>query len=164
LVELVIVVVVIGIIAAIAVPRISSGVRGSEESALRESLNALRTAIDMYAAEHHGAFPGSTADGAGNGANSAGALVNQLIKCSNELGAVVDVRDSSHPFGSYLKGIPPVPVGPNKNSTTVAIDATNSPPLVTLGTEGWVYNPTTGQIIANTDEPNQAGTRTYDEY
>jgi hypothetical protein len=49
-------------------------------------------------------------------------------------------------------------------SDTVAIDTSNSPPLVTAGDEGWVYNPATGEIIVNTDDANDAGTLTYDEY
>ena len=67
-------------------------------------------------------------------------------------------------FGPYLRAIPPAPVGDNRGSTAVAIDASNSPPLVTAGTEGWVYNPSTGEIIVNTDDPNPAGSLTYDEY
>ncbi len=164
LVELVIVVVIIGIIAVIAIPRLASGVRGSTESALKKDLGVLRTAIDMYAAEHHGVFAGAMADGAGGVANSPEAFISQLTKCSDENGNVADACDAAHTFGPYLQKIPPLPVGANQNSTTVAIDLTNSPPIVTVGTEGWVYNPETGQIIANSDDPNEAGTRTYDEY
>jgi len=40
----------------------------------------------------------------------------------------------------------------------------NSPPVVTAGTEGWVYNPGFGEIIANSDDANNANTRAYDEY
>ena len=58
LVELVIVVVIIGIIAAIATPRLSRGASAASESALRGNLKSLRSAIDRYAAEHGGAYPG----------------------------------------------------------------------------------------------------------
>jgi prepilin-type N-terminal cleavage/methylation domain-containing protein len=164
LIELVIVVVIIGVIAAIAIPRMTSGARGAEEASLKKSLRSLRDAIEMYAGEHRGALPGSTADGKGNAGNTAASFENHLVGYSNEAGAVVDVRDADHRFGPYLRKIPPVPVGKNKGSRTVAIDTVNSPPLVTTGTEGWVYNPSTGQIIANSDDPNAAGTRSYDEY
>ncbi len=46
----------------------------------------------------------------------------------------------------------------------MAIDAVDSPPLVVSGTDGWVYNPNTGEIIANSDDANLDGTRAYDEY
>jgi hypothetical protein len=44
------------------------------------------------------------------------------------------------------------------------IDATNSPPLVTAALKAWVYNPVTGEIIANSDDANFDGSRAYDEY
>jgi len=164
LVELVVVVVIIAVIAAIAVPRISSASKGSAEAALVESLAALRTAIDMYAAEHGQTMPGANPDGRGNGVDSAGAMINQLTKHSSASGEVADSWDAAHPFGPYLWRIPPAPVGNNKGDTQVAIDSANSPPLVTAGPEGWLYNPRTGQILVNSDDANAAGTLTFDEY
>jgi len=164
LVELVIVVVIIGIIAAIAVPRISGGAASSDESALKADLTALRNVIDRYAAEHGGTFPGAAADGLGGTVNSALAFVNQLSGYSNVQGQVSLTQDPAYRFGPYLRRVPPVPVGDNRNSVDVAIDATNSPPVVTTGSEGWVYNPVTGEIIANSDKANRANTRAYDEY
>lgn len=164
LVELVIVVVIIGVIAAIAIPRISSGVAATGESALKSNLAVLRRAIDLYAAEHGGVYPGARADGAGGAANTSQALESQLTKFSDEQGNVSATGSATYRFGPYLRRIPPQPVGDNANNSTVAIDSVNSPPLVTAGTEGWVYNPTTGEMIANTDDPNQDGSHTFDEY
>lgn len=164
LVELVIVVVLIGIIAAIAVPRISGGAAASYESALKADLNTLRNVIDRYAAEHNGTFPGAAADGIGGTVNSAAAFVNQLTGFSNVQGQVSLTQGPAYRFGYYLLRIPPVPVGDNRNSMAVAIDASNSPPVVTTGPEGWVYNPLTGEIIANSDNANRDNTRAYDEY
>ena len=63
LVELVIVVVIIGIIAAIAIPRVSRLAESADEAALRADLATMRTAIELYAAEHRGTLPGSVSDG-----------------------------------------------------------------------------------------------------
>jgi len=164
LVELVIVIVIIGVIAAIAVPRIASGGRGATEAALVADLKILRHAIELYAAEHDGMFPGAATDGDGNGAKTAGATVSQLTRYSSQTGLVSDTFDATFRFGSYLLKIPPISVGPNEGDDSVVIDGGNSPPLVTGGPEGWVYNPNTGQIVANTDAANAAGLRTYDEY
>lgn len=164
LVELVIVVVILGVIAAIAIPRLARGVTGAGDSSLRKNLQALRTAIDAYAAEHGGTFPGANADGMGGGAETYEAFRNQLTRFSNAAGQCSETGGSSYPFGPYLQQIPVIPVGPNKGNAAVAIDKVNSPPLVTGGPQGWVYNPLTGQIHANTDRPNETGTRTWDEY
>lgn len=164
LVELVIVVVIIGIIAAVAVPRLGSGSQEAGESALLGSLTALRNAIDRYSAEHVGVFPGAIADGLGGAASTELAFTNQLTLSSSAQGACSPTPAAGFAFGPYLRKVPPVPVGPNAGEATVAIDSTNSPPLVTGGSEAWVYNPTTGEILANTDASNIDGTRTYDEY
>ena len=66
-------------------------------------------------------------------------------------------------FGPYLQAIPPCPVGNKSTPTIIAIDAVNSPPAVTVGNEGWVYNPTTGEIIANTATTDEGG-KAYNTY
>ena len=48
LLELMIVMVVIGILAAFAIPSYVSSVRSAKEAVLREDLHAMRTAIDSY--------------------------------------------------------------------------------------------------------------------
>lgn len=164
LVELVIVVVIIGVIAAIAVPRISTSYGRTAENALASDLVTMRKAIDMYAAEHNHALPGSQADGSGGAANSAAAFISQLTKYSTPDGTVAASRDVQHQYGPYLRKIPVLPVGKNQQSTGIAIDTTSSPPVVTAGTEGWVYNPTTGEIIANSDDANLDNSQAYDEY
>ena len=155
LVELVIVVVIIGVIAAIAVPRISRGARGAGESSLKMSLAGLRNAIDMYAAEHGGDWPG--ADGL------EATLTDQLTKKTNAAGVVGTVA-TTHIFGPYLRaGFPPIPVGPNVGAT--GVEMTNLALAVdeALTTKGWVYQYETGEIMANTDDLDEkdVGFETY---
>lgn len=168
LVELVIVIVIIGIIAAIAIPRVSRGARGAGESSLSSNLSVLRNAVELYASEHNGDYPGAKADGEGNAADSAEAMANQLTKYSKVTGETSDTRDPANGFvyGPYLrKGIPPLPVGTNRGKTTVLMDTVNTPPAVSVNTgQGWVYNPRTGDLIANADNMNDAGEKAYNEY
>src|SRR3954467_616191 len=57
LIELVIVVVIIGIIAAIAIPRMSRGTAAAGDSALGGHLSVLRNPTALFATEHSGKFP-----------------------------------------------------------------------------------------------------------
>ena len=153
LVELVIVVVIIGVIAAIAVPRISRGAKGAGESALRGSLASMRNAIDMYAAEHGGAFPGAD--------NLEATLLRQLTEKTDAFGV------AGGNFGPYLRrGFPPCPVGVRAGDTGVIVAA--AVPAVSEATagKGWVYSSATGAIIVNSDDPDDSGvvTNTYDKY
>ena len=61
LVELVVVVVILGILASIAIPRLSRGSTGARESALNADLRTLQNAIQCYAVEHKNVFPDSPA-------------------------------------------------------------------------------------------------------
>lgn len=136
LVELVIVVVIIGVIAAIAVPRISRGARGAGDAALRATLAGIRNAIDMYAAEHGGAFP--------SGVDQT-AIENQLTKKTDFSGAVLATGD----FGPYLRtGFPAIPVGSLKGQSDLTIVASGDP--TPDGTTAWSYSTDTGTFIANT--------------
>jgi general secretion pathway protein G len=165
LVELVIVVVIIGIIAAIAIPRITKGAAASGEAALKQTLKVLRDSIDRYSSEHGGDFPAARPDpSAGHGANTEGAFETQLTRYSDAAGATSATASSSYPFGPYLRVIPELSVSSKKGAKGVVIDGTNSPPLVTSATKAWVYNPYTGEIIANSDDANADGSRAYDEY
>ncbi len=102
MVELVIVIVILGIIAAIAIPRISSGSRNAGESALKANLATLRNAVDWYYTEHHNTFPGVKTDGA-NAAGSADAFISQLAKYSNSAGAISLDKDTAFPYGPYIR-------------------------------------------------------------
>ena len=48
------VIVILGIIAAIAIPRLSRGSDGAAEGALKRDLQVLRGALELYRAEHDG--------------------------------------------------------------------------------------------------------------
>ncbi len=145
LLELVVVVVIIGIIAAVAIPRMSRGSAGAADAALSGNLAVLRSAIDMYAAEHSGAFP------------IAALAPTALTQYTNSAGAVSATRTTTHLYGPYVRTIPPLPVGAAKGNTGIA---------ATTGTGvGWIYNVTTGDIAANTTSSEKdAANKLYSAY
>jgi general secretion pathway protein G len=140
LLELVIVVVIIGIIAAIAIPRMSRGSAGAADSALTANLAVLRNAIDLFSAEHNGAYP------------AVAAVEAQLTQYTNAAGEAQLARDATHIYGPYVRKIPPLPVGAKKGSTGVA--AADG-----VGV-GWIYDAINGEIKANCNdtETDQTGT------
>jgi len=155
LVELVIVIVILGVIAAIAVPRISRGAKGADESSVRQNLAILRSAIEMYSAEHGGDFPGD---------NEAD-FKAKLLQYTKKDGSVSTSTTGGYIYGPYLrKQIPPLPVGTNAGSTTVSVGNTG-PVKDIAGGYGWVYNHATGEIIANADNATESDPNTtYDQW
>ena len=129
LVELVIVVVILGIIAAIAIPRMSRGAQGAVESRLRSDLAVLRSAINLYAAEHNAAFP------------STATFAAQLTTYTDIDGNTNPARTSTFCYGPYIEAIPALSVGSNKGKSGVA--------AATGPTIGWLYTQASGTITAN---------------
>ena len=166
LVELVIVIVILGIIAAIAIPRISSGSRNASEAALRANLQTLRNAVDWYYSEHNSIFPGVKAAGGIFGvAGSADAFMNQLTKYSKADGTVSETKDPAFPLGPYVRGnFPAIPVGVNAGLATVSVVVDAGPLAGAEGDgTGWKYSTVTGMIVANTAEIASNGA-TYDTF
>jgi general secretion pathway protein G len=152
LVELVVVIVIIGIIAAMAIPRLSRGTAGAGDSALAGNLATIRTAINLYAAEHNNTYPGSAK------------FTQQLTQFTSAAGAESATRDATHPFGPYLMAIPPCPVGSQTTPTAIVFDTTDGPiPSRTTDTGGWIYNVNTGEFRANTNATDQ-NTKGYFAY
>lgn len=163
LIELVIVIVILGIIAAIAIPRVTSGSKNASESALRANLQSLRNSIDWYYGQHGNNFPGAKGDGTAP-PDTSEAFISQLTQYSKADGTVSATKDPAFPFGPYLRSFPKLPVGTNVGSATVSVvNQPATPTAAPAGGEGWVYNTATGEIIANSTDPGNDGT-TYNTY
>lgn len=128
LLELVIVVVILGILGAIAIPRLSRGSAGAADSALVSNLAILRSAIDLFSAEHNGAFP------------TVANFSDQLLTFTDSEGTPNATKDSTYIYGPYLRSIPALPVGSEKGSTGVA-----AAPATGIG---WEYDESLGTIKA----------------
>ena len=63
LVEVMIVLVVIGILASIAVPHLTVQTVEANEAAAATDIGAVRKAIALYAAQHGGTYPSAAGDG-----------------------------------------------------------------------------------------------------
>ena len=136
LIELVIVVVIIGIIGAIAIPRLSRGAEGAADSKLVGDLAVLRSAIDLYSAEHGGTYPSETE----------ATFIAQLTQYTDMDGKPSATQGGDFIYGPYLRKIPKLSVGTNKGEDGILGAASG-----TLGAagSGWYYDGTNGEIIAN---------------
>ncbi len=158
LVELVIVIVILGIIAAVAVPRISSSSRNAGESALRANLASIRNAIDWYHAEHKATLPSAKSDGV-NAAGSPEAFRRQLKQYSNSDGQVSVAKNPAFPFGPYIRGrIPCLTVGAKAGNRSLMVVDQPGPLTTDLGGDrAWIYNVATGEFIPNAPEIGSNG-------
>ncbi|MEO0512705.1 MAG: type II secretion system protein [Planctomycetota bacterium] len=146
LIELVIVIAILGIIAAVAVPRMSQGSEGASEAALKVNLATLRSAIEVYQAEHNGSFP-SEAD-----------VTEQLTLFTDINGNTDATKGGAFVYGPYIRAIPPLPVGAAQGSNTVANAAGDG--------VGWIYDDADGSIVSNTTNTETAsdGNTLYSDF
>ena len=125
------VVVIIGIVAAIAVPRISRAGQSAKEKAILGTVSNVSSAIDLYHAEH-GRYPGYNTTTFAPDNNM---FVAQLTKYSNKVGEVSDTPSAEFLYGPYLRA--PFPTNPINGLNTVKVKK-NSSALAVLGGSGWI--------------------------
>jgi general secretion pathway protein G len=141
LVELLIVVIILGILAAVVIPQFSSASMEARESALMTDLHALRNAIDLYRVQHNDVYPG-TIIGTTNWANLVTHMSTQTDKDGN----------AGTDYGPYLRtGVPRNPFNSLSTGTIGAIPGTAD------NSTGWYYDDSTGEIRANTTGTGPSG-------
>lgn len=133
LVEVLLVVVIMAIMAATVVSQFNSSTDDAKISSLRFNLNAMRSQIELYKANHNGVVPTVTT----------GALP-QLTGTTNAAGTTG--TGSSYPYGPYL--VNGIPANPLTGIKTVTV-TTSNPPTAATATGGWLYNETTGGVWAD---------------
>jgi prepilin-type N-terminal cleavage/methylation domain-containing protein len=155
LVELLIVVIILAILAAIVVPQFTATTDDARASAFDSNLSAMRAAVELYR-QQHGAYPGAAAAATAtcvNGVNETAALgdaafLTQMTRYTNAAGAACTGTDAvQFRFGPYLKdGIPINPLGTN---ATVVVVTTGTLGLGTGGADGWRFDSVTGELIGD---------------
>jgi general secretion pathway protein G len=153
LVELLIVVVILGVLAAIAIPQFTSSTEDAKLSSLDTSLAELRNAVELYYHQHNSTYPGevSHVDGSANATAAAAqtSFVNQLTLYSAIDGVTSVTKDATHRYGPYLKK--GLPENPFNNDAGIVCDITTADITAAAsgGAGGWKFYVLTGRLIAN---------------
>ena len=133
LVEILIVVIILGILAAIVIPQFSDASEKARLSSLVSDLQTVRSQIQLYKFHHIGDLPGTV------GGVSFEDSMTKYTTIDGEL-AVPQAPDPNV-YGPYLRMIPTNPF-----DDSVDITAGAGPPDLS---GGWYYNATTGAFNAN---------------
>ena len=124
-----IVVVIIGIISAIAIPRMSSSAENAAKNAVIGDQATIQKALDFYEAEHEGVM-------AHVGAANLKTIYFRLIKKTDLDGTV---NDATGIYGPYINGIPA-----NKINGLATVRKNGA--VAGANTHGWRYDTTTGRV------------------
>jgi len=130
IIEVLIVVLVIGILAAIVVPEFSDASTDAKLSSLKTNLQTIRGQLHLYKLQHDGVFP-----------TSAQTFEDQMTRASRVDGSTADVGTAGFTLGPYLQE---VPANPYTGGSSIGSGA--------IGTSDWYYDGTTGEFRANNSE------------
>jgi len=155
LVEILIVVVILGILAAIVIPQFSSASQAAQASSTVTQLQSLRSQLELYQLQHQGVYPTAGTDGLGDGE-----FWDQLTNFTNQDGDVFATQaaadsartdDGDNIFGPYLQKPVSNPFITSVGRADEAISPSTAEPLPAAGVAGtgFLYNQVTGEIRAN---------------
>ena len=131
LVEILIVVIILGILAAIVIPQFTQASDDARLSTLQSNLQTVRSQLELYRAEHNGLDPST----------GAGAASTFEVRLTNITGEDGDVAGTG--CGPYLQRN--FPSNPFNNLNTVRIDGA----AAGADTHGWHYDTATRTFRAD---------------
>lgn len=152
LIEVLLVVVIMGIIAAVVLPQFTDTTEDALDAQLLHQLSVIRSQIQLYKLEHNGKLPG--------GMELVAYL--QLVLYTNEDGDISESPGEAYPLGPYFaRG---VLINPHSEGEWFKFsnDPASETPDHTLKSGsnpvGWFYDPATGRISANSEGTTSDGT------
>ena len=135
LIELMIVVAIIGILAAIAIPKFAEMIRKSKEGAVKGNLGSLRGALNIYYADMEGQYP--------NGIVTQDALASLTYN------------------GKYLSVVPLVEMPPYHSSTNIELDSnlcTDTSWAIAGDPARWTFCNLVGRVVVGCLHTDSKGT------
>lgn len=157
LVELLIVVIILAILAAIVVPQFANTANDARGSATESSLAGMRSAVELYRQQHTtypgdiaatgGSCPAGSAAGTG-AADTNQAFIDQLTRYTSITGQACTGTDPTFNLGPYVRAIP---VNTENNLATVQIltGAVLGALPAADNSHGWMFNVVTGEMAAD---------------
>ena len=139
LVEILIVVIILGILAAIVIPQFTEASAEARISNLMTNLQTIRSQLLLYKTQHKEVYPGSTSD--------ATLFGKQMTKYTNADGGTSTTPKTTHPYGPYLQSVPSNSVS---GKATLRIVNAAATVFTAPGTDGgWWFNLVTGEFRAD---------------
>ncbi len=140
LVEILIVVVILGILAAIVIPQFTEASTEAKTSSLCTDLQTVRSQIELYKIQHNDNYPGVNATGHATDCDFVEALTSMTNQAGVEQSAAGDGV-----YGPYLQKFPSNPFVSGEDANDVNVGTATEP----TGSDGWYFNSGNGDFNAN---------------
>jgi general secretion pathway protein G len=158
-VEILVVVILLGILAAIIIPQFSNATQSARASMLGDDLRVMRTQIMIFQAQHNSVAPGYPG-GDVSQAPTEVAFVAHITQASKADCETAPPGTSGYPFGPYMRQMPENPIN-GKRTVLVLGNAATFPDVPTDG-YGWVYQPSTLLFKSDATGSDEGGQAYFD--
>jgi prepilin-type N-terminal cleavage/methylation domain-containing protein len=159
IVEILIVVVLLGILAAVVIPAVANSGASARASALAQNLKLLRRYVLVYKGQHLEVGPGYP-DGDTDQPPTEQVFIDQITLSSNTSGQTRPVGTAGFDRGPYLMKIPVNPL--NGESTVQMLGDDADFPANADGNDGWIYKAATSEVRAGNTGTDYNGKSYYD--
>jgi len=159
LVEILIVVLILGILAAIVLPRFSNASALARASMLKDDVRIFRTQMQVFKSQHQD-VPAGYPGGNPAAAPTEAAFIAQMTQASNAACETAAPGTAGYRYGPYFREIPPNPV--NGKNTVQMIGNADALPAAGDNSHGWVYQPATMTFKADCPGQDETGQPYYD--
>lgn len=155
LIEMLIVIIILGILAMVIIPQITVSQDDAKVSTVKTNLAGIRSAIELYYAQHNNVYPGLVKETDGTTATATAgeattAFLAQLLQFTDATGKVSATKTGAYVLGPYIKNNK-LSENPFKDAAVLSdltvVDITAA--RTTDGTTGWKYLPKLGVFFAN---------------
>ena len=146
LIEIMIVIIILGILASVAIPQFSNASTAARESTLKEELRYLRAQVAAYKIQHRDVPPGyPTGDFTATPTETD--FLDQMVRYSDEFCNTSTTQSTVYHYGPYLTKMPPNPL--NGKSGVLVVTSSSMPAADDSQPHGWIYNPVLQKIQVN---------------
>lgn len=142
LVEILIVVVILGILAAIVIPQFTQASTDAKESSLMSNLQSIRSQIELYKIQHND-MPPSDADQA--------TFLAQMTTYSDVSGTTNATKTAVYKFGPYLQKIPANPFDEDGANANVVVGAVGDGWAYAVGADTYSYTFVANDTLSTSD-------------
>jgi len=152
LVEILIVVIILGILAAIVIPQFTNASQDARKSSLTSQLQTIRSQVELYKLQHRDELP-TGLSGTGDVVGST-AWAEMTVKTNQDHEDEATATDpATCTFGPYLQAGPINPLNGQSGVFITTSDVTLAGASGGGATAGWVLNSSNGKAWATATDP-----------
>ena len=146
LIEILIVVIILGILAAIVIPQFTNASREAKQSSLVTQVQSMRSQIALFKLQHNDLLPGASPLVGTGGTLVSDTFWSQMTEFTADDGTYVvgGAKDATYTKGPFMQSVPKNPLCPDVTLAGTVVDGTDAAQATSVCGFIYDYNGGTG--------------------